>query len=56
MVTSVCFVLKTPLTNVAKNARIIDLTRFTTLEKKKPKRGLEMSANIAKMTWIFLAS
>ena len=48
MVTSVCFVLKTPLTNVAKNARIIDL-RFTTLEKKKPKRGLEMSANIAKM-------
>ena len=70
-----CFVLKTPLTNVAKSARITNLTRFTTLEKKKPreaskcpqisnigkeeaKKGLEMSANvakIAKVTRIFLA-
>ena len=38
-VTSVCFVLKTPLTNVAKSARITNLTRFTTLEKKKPREA-----------------
>ena len=37
LVTGVCLVLKTPFTNIAKIARITNLTRFTTLEKTKPR-------------------
>ena len=52
LVTSVCLVLKTPLRNIAKSIRITNLTRFTTLEtEEEPKRGPEMSANVAKYHW-----
>ena len=46
------------MTNIAKIAEIINLTKFQT-EKEEIKKGPEMSANlakIAKVTRIFLAS
>ena len=47
------------MTNIAKIAKITNLTKFPDIEKQEIKKGPEMSANIAKIakvTRIFLAS
>ena len=42
-----------PFTNIAKIARVTNVTK---LEREEIKEGCEMSANIAKVTEIFLAT
>ena len=44
------------LTNIAKIAKITNPTRIITYKKKETKKDPEMSAKIAKVTRIFLAS
>ena len=41
--------MKTPVTNIAKVAKITNLTRNQDLETEEAKKGPEMSANIAKI-------
>ena len=45
------FELKTPVTNIAEIARITKVTR-----KEEAKKSLEISANVGKVTRIFLAN
>ena len=49
--------LKTPVTNIAKIAKITNVAKFyIDVEKGETKKGPEMSGNIAQVTRIFLAS
>ena len=44
------------MTNIAKIATVTNVKTILDLESKEAKKGPEMSANIAKLTRIFLAS
>ena len=47
--------MRKSLTNIAKIAKITNPARINTQKKKETKKDPEMSANIAKVTRVFLA-